>query len=62
MSTAVRRETKATEITSQTGRFQWLQTVADEAHPGRETLQLDPRSSTAERWAAVSRAHDIRRR
>jgi type II secretory ATPase GspE/PulE/Tfp pilus assembly ATPase PilB-like protein/CheY-like chemotaxis protein len=33
--------------------------VADEAHPGGETLQLDPRSSAAERWAAVSRAHDI---
>jgi len=59
MSTAIRRDTKATEITSQTGRFQWLQTVADEAHPGGETLQLDPRSSAAERWAAVSRAHDI---
>ena len=59
MSTAIRRETRATEITSQTRRFQWLQTVADEAHPGSETLQLDPRSSAAERWAAVSRAHDI---
>ncbi len=60
MNTAMRREYKSAPTTSQSGRFQWLQAVADEANPaGGEALQLDPRASASERWAAVCRAHEI---
>jgi type II secretory ATPase GspE/PulE/Tfp pilus assembly ATPase PilB-like protein/CheY-like chemotaxis protein len=59
MGTVMGREKRPISTTSQTGRFEWLQSVAHELRPARAEIRVDAGASPVERWAAVCRAHDI---